>query len=97
MIDLAADKSFLYKRLEDIVAPGNVTDKEIIMEAYTASALREKTLGGVGTVEKVIKPGFIVRAGSTEEIQQIIRLANEYKVPIIPRLSQYFSSCSCQA
>ena len=62
----------------------NVTDKVIIMEAYTASALRERTLRGEGTVEKVVKPGFIVRAGSTKDIQEIIRLANEYKIPIVP-------------
>jgi glycolate oxidase len=84
MLVLAVNHSFLYEKLESIVGSENVTDKEIIMEAYTASALRERTLGGVGTVDKVIKPGFIVRAGSKEEVQEIVRLANEYKVPIIP-------------
>jgi len=74
----------LYEKLESIVGSENLTDKGIIMEAYTASALRPKTLGGVGTVKKVIKPGFIVRAGSTKDIQEIVRLANEYKIPIVP-------------
>ncbi len=81
---MAVDHSFLYEKLRSIVGSENVTDKEIILEGYTASALRPRTLGGVGTVDKVKKPGFIVRAGSTEEIQEIVRLANEYKVPIVP-------------
>jgi len=33
---------------------------------------------------EVKRPGFIVRAGSTEEIQEIVRLANQNKIPIIP-------------
>jgi len=74
----------MYEKLRSIVDSENVTDKEIIMEAYTASALRDRTLRGEGTVEKVIKPGFIVRAGSTKDIQEIVRLANEYKIPIVP-------------
>lgn len=82
------EKSVLYEQLKAIVGPENVTDKEIIMEAYTRGyALKERPSPGIyGTIfmEKPKQPDFIVRAGSKEEIQEIVRLANQYKVAVIP-------------
>ena len=80
---MVLDKSFLYDKLKGIVGPENVTDKEIIMEAYTASIVWYAGLTE-RQIETPKKPDFIVRAGSTEEIQEIVRLANQYKVPIVP-------------
>ncbi len=84
------EKSVLYERLKDIVGTKNITDKEIVMEAYTASyALKERESSGISAIYAVRyaepkKPGFIVRPGSTEEVQEIVRLANQYKIPIVP-------------
>jgi FAD/FMN-containing dehydrogenase len=81
------DKSSLYDKLKSIVGSENVTDNETIMEAYTASTFRpapRDTMVVFTNAVKPKKPDFIVRAGSTEEIQQIVRLANQYKVPVIP-------------
>ena len=84
MLVLSLNKSVLYEKLESIVGLENLTDKEIVMEAYTVSTTGKFSRGRQEMSEKVEKPGFIVRAGSTEEVQEIVRLANEYKVPIIP-------------
>ena len=76
------EKSVLYEKIMGIVGSENVTDKEIVMEAYTATGThRGRTTEQRETPEK---PDFIVRAGSKEEIQEIVRLANQYKVPVIP-------------
>jgi FAD/FMN-containing dehydrogenase len=80
---LAVTHSVLYKKLEGIVGSGNLTDKELIVEAYTTSTTGRFSVGMQEMLEAK-KPGFIVRPGSKEQIQEIVRLANQYKVPIIP-------------
>jgi len=79
---LSAKKSVLYNKLKRIVGSENVTDNETILETYTATG----THAGRTTEEREEskKPSFVVNTGSTEEIQAIVRLANEYKVPIVP-------------
>ena len=76
-------KSVLHERLKAIVGAKHVTGNEVVMETYTATARgrrdRTETL-----IEKPKKPDFVSRPGSTEEVQEIVRLANEYKVPVIP-------------
>ena len=85
MLVLSLNKSVLYKKLESIVGSENLTDKETIMEAYTATTFRVRLwFGEKEYIEKPKKPDFIVRPGSTEEIQEIVRLTNEHKLPIIP-------------
>ncbi|MFX0203878.1 MAG: FAD-dependent oxidoreductase, partial [Candidatus Hodarchaeota archaeon] len=76
------EKLHFYDKMESIVGRGNVTDKEVIMEAYTASYAGTAAVHPLKLKPK--KPGFIVRAGSKEEVQEIVRLANQYKVPVIP-------------
>ncbi len=95
-------KSVLYEKLRAIVGPENLTDKEVVMEAYTDSyALKTRESSGLSElygsryIEKPKKPGFIARPGSTEDVQEIVRLANEYKVPVVPMgalTSQYSES-----
>ncbi len=80
---MAVDNSYLYKKLKNIVGSENLTDKELIVEAYTMSTAGKFSVG-MQEAPEAEKPGFIARPGSTEEIQAIVRLANEYKVPIIP-------------
>jgi len=73
---LTFNKSVLYQKLESIVGSENLTDKEIVMEAYTAAYIsRSRARSGVKYIETPKKPDFIVKAGSTEEVQEIVRLA----------------------
>ncbi len=76
------NKSVLHEKLESIVGSEYLSGEEIIMEAYTEpfSPVTRRQVTGL----KGEKPGFIVRPGSTEEVQAIVRLANENKVAIIP-------------
>ncbi len=76
-------KSVLYERLKAIVGAENVTGKEVIMETYTATARGRRDRTEI-LIEKPKKPDFVSRPGNTEEVQEIVRLANEYKVPVIP-------------
>jgi glycolate oxidase len=80
---LDVDHSYLYKKLENIVGSENLTDKELIVEAYTLSAAGKFSVG-MQEIPEAKKPGFIVRPGSKEQIQEIVRLANQYTIPIIP-------------
>jgi len=45
MLVLAVDHSFLYEKVESIVGLENLTDKELIMEAYTASTTGKFSVG----------------------------------------------------
>jgi glycolate oxidase len=81
---LVVNKSVLYEKLKDIVGSENVTDKEIILESYMATTTGKFSVGKQEMPEEIKKPGFIVRARNTEEVQEVVRLANQYKVPIIP-------------
>jgi glycolate oxidase len=77
-----------------IVGSENVTDKETILEAYMTTVTGRFSVGKQEIPEEN-KPGFIVRAGSKEQVQGIVRLANEYKIPIIPMgalTSAYYDS-----
>jgi len=65
----------LYSSLCDIVGRKYVADSEFAVWAYAkdSSAFPARV------------PGIVVRPGSTEEVSQIVKLANREKVPIIPR------------
>jgi FAD/FMN-containing dehydrogenase len=81
---LVVNQSLLHEKLVDIVAAENVTDREIILEAYMAITTGKFSFGKQAMPEETKKPGFIVRPGNTNEVQEVIRLANQYKVPVIP-------------
>jgi FAD/FMN-containing dehydrogenase len=84
---LAANKSVLYNKLKNIVGSENITDNEIIAEAYTETGTHAgRTIVAMKSrkEEAAKKPSFVTRPGSTEEVQEIVRLANQYKVPIVP-------------
>ena len=65
----------LYSSLCEIVGRKYVADSEFAVWAYAkdSSAFPARV------------PGIVVRPGSTEEVSQIVRLANREKVPVIPR------------
>ena len=65
----------LYSRLCEIVDRKYVSDSEFAVWAYAkdSSAFPARV------------PGVVVRPSTTEEVSRIVRLANQEKVPIIPR------------
>ncbi len=89
MINLAKH-GVVYRKLKSIVGADNVTDREIILDAYMGTTTASAAVGRDRMSEyrrelvKEHRPGFVVRAGSKEEIQEIMRAANRYKIPVIP-------------
>lgn len=69
------DKKKILKRLTEIVGPKYVTDKRFILMTYT------QDFG----VHEPLWPAFVVRPGTTQEIAEILKLANEVKIPVSPR------------
>lgn len=66
----------IYKEIEKIVGQNNVTDKDFMKAAYSRN----------------VDPAFpdrwadiIVRPGSTEELSDIVKIANKYKIHMVPR------------
>ncbi|MFX0134796.1 MAG: FAD-binding oxidoreductase [Candidatus Hodarchaeota archaeon] len=65
-----------YKEIEDIVSPDYITDKDFMKAAYSRN----------------VDPAFpdrwadmIIRPGTPEEISDIMKVANKYKIQIVPR------------
>ena len=77
------------KALQDVVGAENVTDDEIMCQSYSrvswlpAGFLQRERLG------TDMRPICVVMPETTEEVQAIIRIANRYKFPFIPRGSGY--------
>jgi FAD/FMN-containing dehydrogenase len=85
-----ATHNLVHDKLKSIVGAENVTDNEIILDAYMGTTTASAAVGQDRMTEyrrekvKEHRPGFVVRAGSKEEVQEIVRLANQHKIPIIP-------------
>ena len=77
------------KALQDVVGAENVSDDEIVCQSYSrvnwlpSGFLQRERLG------TNMRPACVVMPGSTEEVQAIIRIANRYRFPFIPRGSGY--------
>jgi len=68
--------SRVYRALEDAVGPEHVSDQDFVLYSYSRGmdgALPEK------------RPDFVVNPGTTEEVAEVVRIANRYKIPIVPR------------
>jgi FAD/FMN-containing dehydrogenase len=72
-----ADWSEIKKELESIVGKGNCLDDEEILTRYS----RDESLYSQR------KPDLVVKVKSTAEVQGVVRLANKYLLPVIPRSS----------
>jgi glycolate oxidase len=70
----------LFEALKSVVGPQHVSKEEFVRRSYTRGPFQ--SLGG-GTRGKT--PGIVVRPGTTEEISQIVKLANETLTPIVPK------------
>jgi glycolate oxidase len=65
----------ILKRLAEVVGPQYVSDEPFVLQAYARD---------FGTMPPST-PNLVVRPASTEEIAQIVKIANEFNAPIIPR------------
>jgi FAD/FMN-containing dehydrogenase len=63
--------------LEKIVGPDRVTDSEAVCQGYQFNPFLGK--------KWVMKPDMVVMAETTEQVSQILKAANRYKVPITPK------------
>ena len=66
----------IIKSLKEIVGDKNASASEAVRQAYS----RDQNY----MFNEPKQPGYVVRATSKEEIRQILKLANDKKVPIIP-------------
>ena len=64
------------KRIKDIVGEEYVSDSIDVLLTYSVTA---------STGFDFYMPDLVVRPRTTEEVAGIVKLANEYKIPIIPR------------
>jgi len=64
--------TLIYRELVNILGTDYVSDDPAVMEAFGRSSWQPK---------HQMRPEFIVLPGSTEDVQQIIRLANRYLFP----------------
>ncbi len=62
----------IYKIIENVVGPENISDKEHILAAY-----RHFSLQGA---QKPPGPAAVILTGSTEEVQSIVRICNRYHI-----------------
>lgn len=69
------DYGAIFKRLADVVGPQYVSDKPFVLKAYARD---------FGTMP-ASQPNLVVRPKTTEEVAEIVKIANEFKVPIVPR------------
>ena len=67
----------IIQAIEKIVGPDRVSDSECVCLSYAYNAILGKDV--------VRKPDIVVMPKTAEEISEIIKLANEYKVPITPK------------
>lgn len=64
----------MFEKLKDIVGKKNYSDDLVDRYVYATDASIHKSL-----------PSVIVRPGSAQEVQEIIRYANQEKIPVVPR------------
>ena len=75
---MALNKDF-YRALEDVVGKCNVSDDPAVTENYRCITAQSSAHYGPVT-SRTPKPLAVVLPGSTEEVQQVVRLCNKYKV-----------------
>jgi FAD/FMN-containing dehydrogenase len=67
--------AYVYRVLENIVGPENITDKDYDIEAYTRDL-------GAGDEKRA---SFVVRPKTNEQVSTIVHVANRYRIPIYVR------------
>ena len=80
MSQAAPQEHELYKDIKAVVGPEHVTVEEFARRSYTRAPFF--ALGG-GDRGKT--PGIVVRPGTSEEVAEVVKLANRTKTPIVPK------------
>ncbi|HID74205.1 MAG TPA: FAD-binding protein [Thermoplasmata archaeon] len=62
------------EKLRAIVGDENVSDRIVDLYVYSSDASVHQSM-----------PSMVLRPGSTEEVQRIMRYANEHRIPVVPR------------
>ena len=70
----------LYKDLCSIVGSENVSDEEFVRRAYTRAPSTKVYGGGRGKT-----PGIAVKPVTTEQVSEIVKLANKAGTPVVPK------------
>ena len=65
---------FVKDEMLNLVDPNRVNDKDTLLEKYSSD---------LSFMNKV-KPSLIIDVKNTEDIQRIVKMANETKTPLIP-------------
>jgi glycolate oxidase len=63
---------YIYKTLEEVVGPDNISDKEYILAAYRHP--------GPANTQKPLGPAAVILPGSAEETQKIVKICNRYNL-----------------
>ncbi|MFC1971174.1 FAD-binding oxidoreductase [Chloroflexota bacterium] len=71
----------VYKELEDIVEPDNVTEEPAILDSYAFQLNAETSRGGSKFLPR---PIATIMPGSTEEVQAIVKTCNRYRIKYKP-------------
>lgn len=69
----------IYKELESVVGPENVSDREYILAAYRHA--------GPGGLKKPPSPEAVIMPGSTKEVQDIVKICNRYGIKYVATTS----------
>jgi hypothetical protein len=67
----------ILQALERIVGPNRVTNETAVCEAYKYSCFLGK--------QWAVRPDIVVLAETTEQVSEIVKAANTYKVPVTPK------------
>jgi len=65
----------IFSALCDVLGAANVSDSPSVMKAYS------RDMFALSTLRRKRGPEFVVLPGNTEDVRQIIILANRYKFP----------------
>jgi len=81
---LYARRNHILAELIDIVGKDDAIDNEIELLAYSVHSIPLRKTGVAKGEYLLVLGDYVVFPETTEEIQKIVRLANRYKIPIIP-------------
>ena len=70
----------LYRELSSILGAEHVTEELYARRSYTRGPFQALGAGARGRT-----PGIVVRPGTTEEVAEVVKLANRTRTPIVPK------------
>jgi len=83
--------SKVYRALEDVVGPENISQEPAILDSY-AFQMGTKT---IATRLWMPRPEVVLLPGSVEEVQAIVKMCNRYQVKFKAFSTGYVTACQC--